>query len=255
VLPPAGWRPPRQCLFIAGVHRSGSTLLCAMLSATGRLGAPDEYFKPAGKGAADDAEIARRLTLPATRGMTANGVAAVKIFANHFRDIAPRCNLDLWYPTLGFVMVQREDKLAQAISWARANQTKQFRAWDRQKAEPRYARDAISASLAKILTLEAEWDFFFARNDIRPVRVTYEGFLADPHRSVRAICELVGEEVPPSLPAIDELGLKVQRDGLTQDWRERYLQEMRGLDRFDALAGFTRDTGSRLGRLVRSLRG
>src|SRR6476620_7222559 len=130
IMPPADWRAPEQCLFVVGVHRSGSTLLCRMIGATGVLGYPDEYFKRRTQGAGPD-EIVARLRLPVEKGMSANGVAAVKVFENHFREVTEHGRIEDWYPRRAFVFVQRLDKLDQAISWARARQTKQYRSFER----------------------------------------------------------------------------------------------------------------------------
>ena len=50
-----------------------------------------------------------------------------------------------------------------------------------------------------------------------------------------------------ALPTIDELGLSVQRDTLNSEWRDRFLEDAGGLDRFDSLSDVIRSDKPRRG--------
>lgn len=129
--------------------RSGSTLLCGLLKATGRAGAPDSYFHNAPANADWTAEWG--LAAPGAMGQAAferaylaaairAGQGGTPLFgARQMHEwLAPLiAMLDRLYPglrsdsarleagfgRLRFLYLRREDKLAQVVSWVRAQQT------------------------------------------------------------------------------------------------------------------------------------
>jgi LPS sulfotransferase NodH len=125
---------PRGYLLCA-TPRSGSNYLCELLASTGRLGTPREYFNATGRRAYDDPaypedpreELARVLTT----GSTTNGVYGVKVHPFQLAPLLDRVDPFAELPRLRAVRIRRLDRLGQALSWARAQQTGQFRAGDR----------------------------------------------------------------------------------------------------------------------------
>ena len=107
---------------ICTVPRSGSNFLCQLLTSTGRLGRPLEWFNgPARRtldhpGYPDDpeAQIAAILDL----GRTANGVYGVKLFPNQFAEVE-HTRWTERLPNLQYIHLRRNDLLASALSWAR----------------------------------------------------------------------------------------------------------------------------------------
>jgi LPS sulfotransferase NodH len=254
IMPPADWRAPEQCLFVVGVHRSGSTLLCRMISATGALGYPDEYFKRRTKETGTE-EVVSRLRLPAENGMSANGVAAVKVFENHFREVTEHCRIEDWYPRRTFVFVQRLDKLDQAVSWARARQTRQYRSFEKGRSEALYSHRMIAKALTQILTIEAEWELYFSRNGINPIRIAYEAFLADPRGQLAEIAGALGKIIPADAGSIEEAGLAIQRDETNAAWKARFVAEVRDPSRLETLSAFRTGGRSAFDRLRKAVFG
>src|SRR5712671_4511989 len=111
--------------------RSGSNLLCQVLSSTDQLGHPLEYFNGPGRRALGlpDYTEEPELQIDAVLrfGATPNGVFAVKLFASHFATFSRRLRWTDLLPNLHFVYFTRDDLLGQAVSWARALQTGQYR--------------------------------------------------------------------------------------------------------------------------------
>jgi LPS sulfotransferase NodH len=111
--------------------RSGSNLLCQVLSSTDQLGYPLEYFNGPGRRALglpdfpDDPKLQIEAVL--RLGATPNGVYAVKLFASQFATFSRRLRWIDLLPNLHFVYLSRDDLLGQAISWVRALQTEQYR--------------------------------------------------------------------------------------------------------------------------------
>ena len=99
-----------------------------------------------------------------------------------------------------FVYLHRDDVLAQAVSWHRAEQTNVWHRTDREKSqqpgpEPRYDFDQIRELVQTIEEHNSAWRAWFASVGTQPHVVRYEDLDADP---VGVACEV-----------LDFLGLKL----------------------------------------------
>src|SRR5882724_11277758 len=116
---------------ICTAPRAGSNWLCQLLTSTGVLGRPLEYFNGIARRQLNDPsypddpgeQVARILTM----GRTPNGVYGLKMFASQFREVAGSVKLSRELPNLRFIVLRRRDVLGQAISWTRSLQTNQWR--------------------------------------------------------------------------------------------------------------------------------
>lgn len=204
--------------------RSGSNLFCQYLSSTDQLGYPLEYFNGSGRRAlglpnfpdAPELQIDAILHL----GATSNGVYAVKLFASQFASFSRRVRWTDLLPNLHFVYLVRDDLLGQAISWARALQSEQYRSTQPVKRIAVYDAELIRSQLMAIVQERAQWEAFFARTGIAPLRITYERFLEDRSNHVGLVADLVDVEIP----VIDQgrIDLVIQRDAVTEEWRQRF---------------------------------
>ncbi|HET9160583.1 MAG TPA: Stf0 family sulfotransferase [Caulobacteraceae bacterium] len=216
---------------ICSEPRSGTTWLTYLLSSTGVLGHPREYFNPTNEAVRDIEGYGpdRMIETVLTRGRTDNGVYAVKVFTDTFDNPAQPWAKTL--PNLSFVHFEREDLLGQAISWAKAVQTGLYLATDEKLGEAHYDQAAITWFLVEGARRQARWRLFFARNGLEPLRLTYSGLTADPVGAVHAVARLVQVEPPSVDPA--KAATKVQRDDVSEAWRQRYQREMGDLARLD----------------------
>ncbi len=218
---------------ICGTPRSGSTLLCQLLASTGVLGLPEEYL--------NQRHPARRWGVPdvASLGRTPNGVYGFSVFPDHLDRIRGSRWLSS-LPGLVFVQLARTDLLGQAISWARAEQTQQWYAWQPAVAAPVYDRAHIDRLLRRLAQDQARWAEFFARNELPVVGLTYDRVVADPSAAVKAVAEALGVTTPVQLdPA--KVAVTVQRDELSSSWRTRFLEESRDLTAFPPRCGRGKD--------------
>jgi LPS sulfotransferase NodH len=229
-------------------HRSGSNFLCDLLASTGELGRPREYFsdKSPYRDIERNPDMLARLLEEAT---TPNGVYGLKLFTHQF-DLTRATRWPERLPNLRFILLDRRDLLGQAISYVRANQTRQYRTSDTPHGEPRYDGKEIARHIARIAESQARWRRYFARNDITPLCMAYEDLAANPQDAVIAVARHIG--IGGGV-AIDEasIRLRVQRDSLSEEWRQRFVAEARDLNRLDHALG---DCRVRLRRLVRDLR-
>ena len=164
---------------VCATERSGSTLLCELLAATGVAGRPEEYFEflsATGRArqpreyfpedadpsilellAPLDAPLAPvphrlRLADALERGTTSNGVFGAKMMWAYLPDFLAHGEPEEQLGPLRWVHVERRDTLAQAISLWRAVQTAQWRAGERDaEVEPVFHGRAIALDLARRL--------------------------------------------------------------------------------------------------------
>jgi trehalose 2-sulfotransferase len=223
--------PLKRSYVVASSFRSGSTLLCSKLWQTGVLGAPWEYlndnfelgdlmrrFK-----ATTPAEYLERLLACRT---SSNGVFGLKAHFQHFEAGLAR------FPTLlerlrkpTFIYINRRDKLAQAVSMAKAFQTK---AWtslvNADRGALRYDKDHIARCLEEIETQRRDWLRWFETNNVTPFVVNYEELIEDCEDIVSDIVELLGvERDPPDevrLPCIEKQG-----DAVNEEWASQFRNE------------------------------
>ena len=207
--------------------RSGSNLLGQYLSSTNLLGHPLEYFNGPGRRALGLPDFPEdpRLQLEAILriGSTPNRVYAVKIFASQLDAVSRSIRWADALPNLRFIYLTRDDLLGQAISWARALQTGQFRSAQPARGAPVYDPDLIRTQLTIIVRERAQWEAYFARTGISPLRVVYESFLEARAAQVQRIAAMM--EVAGALIDESKIDLVPQRDALTEAWRKRFRDE------------------------------
>jgi trehalose 2-sulfotransferase len=230
------WRgePLRSVLF-AAIPRSGSTMLSLLLWRTGVLGAPMEYtnlvnrqrdmlqrLSPGGDLLRYWEEVKAKRTSP-------YGIFSFKAFQTDNRLIGEHCPQILrMIGADDIIFMVRRDKLAQAVSWARAVQTKKWFVHDAETAPAEYSRAGVDAALNWVMDSERAWETVFAQNGLAPIRVFYEDIVDNPHAVVATIlCELGIERGQSSTIFLPDT--VIQRDALNEQWRQRYLSETREL--------------------------
>lgn len=198
----------RWSYLLCGTPRTGSTFLCSLLASTGVAGLPESYFREP-----DRQSWAARFGVPVAAdrsfdypafvagalraGSTANGVFAARIMwgtmhliVDGLRPDTAETDLKVLNEALGPLRVlhlRREDVVAQALSWARAEQTGYWQPGDVPGAEPTIDLDQLDELVSTIHARNAAWDSWFAQQGVRPYPITYEALTADPARMVYRI--------------------------------------------------------------------
>jgi LPS sulfotransferase NodH len=198
---------PNRSYLVAASQRSGTTLLCRALAATGVAGNPDEYFLavddeampgwstwedgPYGQllGSRDRADFLRGVL---QLGTTPNGVFGAKLMWNNVPSALAKLAEVVGYEGLGraealhrllpglcLVHVVRRDRVAQAVSWMRASQDEIWvapRNGEPQppSAEPHYDPALIAGLLGIIERSEHGWRALASDLGVEPLEVTYE---------------------------------------------------------------------------------
>ncbi|QPC87518.1 hypothetical protein GA830_12750 [Mesorhizobium sp. NBSH29] len=219
--------------------RSGSNFLCQHLSASGVLGQPLEYFNWRGRRVFENPaypdDIPGQVEQILSVGATSNGIYAFKIFAHQHDWISGEISWFDALPELRLVLLTRRNVLAQAISWARALQTGQYRASQIAICEPVFDPDLIATQLRAIVVETARWELFFARTGIQPLRLIYEDFVDAPRSAVQAVASFMGVSLPRA--ESEEVGVTIrqQRDYLNREWAERFRTERGNCNTMDQL--------------------
>ena len=247
---------PCQAYIICTSPRSGSTLLCRLLAATGVAGNPNSHFhRPDIESWLRSYELAR-----GDFASERDAVAAVFREAIAFgKGQTDMFGLRLQRGSFGFFMEQtarlypgrandparfeaafgrtrliwlsRESKLDQAISYIKAQQTGLWHKApdgteiERQSAPepPVYDQARIADQIAKFEAMDRAWQDWFARENLRPIRLSYEALAASPHEALRDVLRGLGvEEDKGSDVAIPVAKLA---DGVSRDWAVRFRDE------------------------------
>jgi LPS sulfotransferase NodH len=231
---------PRSYL-VCATQRSGSTLLCELLKATGVAGHPNEFFQELHAtglpdqprqylAGVEDPSVLERLPplehatpeasfdFEAVRraGTTPNGVFGAKVMWSHADDLWARLggrSLEDVFGPLRYVQVVRRDKPAQAVSLWTAIQTQAWRDASAPEREPVYSFAAIRHLVGWLTAGERAWTEWLAGRD--PYVVVYEDFAQAPAATIAA---LSGAAAPA--PA-----LRRQSGSRSREWIERFARE------------------------------
>ncbi|HTZ37367.1 MAG TPA: Stf0 family sulfotransferase [Stellaceae bacterium] len=226
----------RKAYIVASSYRCGSTFLCRNLWQTGLLGSPIEMLNPATamkdlSSRFDAASPADYIAKLIERRTSKNGVFGLKSHFHHFEAFLRQYPglLDALAP-LTFIHIARQDKVAQAVSMAKALQTDQWSSEEEhgKKPEISYDRETIRKCLKDVRRQDRLWRRWFEEHNVTPIEVTYEELTADPARVVRGIVEHLGVQHDEPDP-VDVPSLEKQGDETNEEWVERFRRERRAL--------------------------
>ena len=208
--------PIRDKILVCATGRTGSWLLCRVMINNG-IGLPHEYFNarhigligprcgiPAladGRTLRSDGKARRSYFDALLQRRTVNGVFAAKMHWDQYADYLDNPEGDDLLQNGNFIHLYREDLLAQAVSIHISRQTGR---WELDPSvttppaeKPNYFDvDMIDNQMSSLAELEANWQLFFARNGIRPLRFSYEQLTGDLPGALRTIVDRFGLDAP-----------------------------------------------------------
>jgi LPS sulfotransferase NodH/2-polyprenyl-3-methyl-5-hydroxy-6-metoxy-1,4-benzoquinol methylase len=201
--------PLRLTYVIATTPRSGSTLLSSLLTQTGVLGVPAEYwnFHRRERPVATGTQLAERLEASSPADYltkllacrtTKNGVFGIKLhFSQLQKALLSHPEILEHLAPVKYVYLERGDKVAQAISltklvqggWRIKRDGKQ-----QQPATSDYDQDVIAHYIGQLEQQIEGWSQWFEENGIEPFAVRYEDLAADNDGTVDSIKRFLGVE-------------------------------------------------------------
>lgn len=228
---------PSFAYLLASVPRAGSTFLSHLLWRTGCLGAPLEYlnFEPAGPYgfAAGSPQLQQQLWRSVLRRRCSpNGVFGLKAFPPQLEQLKRR-NPPLLDDVLTTVVprgperrviyLRRRDRLAQAVSYARASISGIWRKeQESSAARPiEYSDEAIEAAERGIAFQEAVWEQMFDELGIEPLTLWHEDVVTHGHAVVRSVADYLGVKIDKG-SAVQVPSVERQSEGDSLAWAERY---------------------------------
>jgi LPS sulfotransferase NodH len=248
--------PGYTAYVICGTPRSGSTLLCEMLAATGISGRPNSYFREqsiahwADRWSIDrangiDSPEFDRLYLPAMleAGTNGTGMFGLRLMWGSAGEAIRRLEringgpADLaaqfetaFGPTL-YIHLSRSDKVAQAVSLVRAEQSGLWHlAADGSvfegTASPQpnvYDGRRLAEVVGELKSDDAAWDDFFTSHGIEPLRLVYETMTPDPHAALATILAVLGRD--PQIAKGVSVRTTKMASSESQEWADRFRQE------------------------------
>lgn len=249
---------PFQAYVICTSPRSGSTLLCRLLRKVGTAGFPGSHFHEPSldewlayygldqtqfRGPKDALAAVFEAALDYGRGKS--NIFGLRLqrrsfdfFADQLRVLYPsRANdtarINAAFGETLFVHLTRDNKLDQAISYIRAQQSGLWHAAPdgteierlSEPKDPKYDAAAISAQLAAFKRMETEWEDWFSKEGLTPIRVTYSELSAAPYATLTSVLDALGldpdpnaEITPPTAKLANEINA---------EWAERFRREQR----------------------------
>lgn len=130
-----------------------------------------------------------------------------------------------------YLHLARRDKVAQAVSRLKAEQTGLWHVAadgserEREKApEPAsYDRERLADLVQELQTHNAAWEHWFTQHAVTPVRISYEELAADPKTVLREILAALGLD-PMIADSVEPATLKMA-DAESLDWTSRFRRE------------------------------
>lgn len=237
---------------ICATPRSGSTLLCDLLAASGVAGQPHSYLRaqdigywanlwsiPGSTGAADPAFNHAYFAAMVRAGAADTGMFGLRLMWESVGEATERLDAafggaadiasgfaQAFGPTL-FIHLSRHDKTAQAVSLVRAGQTGLWHVAadgaERERTAPAqppvFDAGRIARTQDMLAAHDAEWCSFFARRRIDPLRLTFEELAADPRQTVARTLAALGRD--PAIAASIAVRTARMADAVNAEWVAR----------------------------------
>ena len=209
---------------ICTAPRSGSTLLCRLLAATGVAGDPESLFyrpslddwmnrmdvDPGALTGRDLLEVVFQAAIQKGRGETPvfglrQQRPSFEFLCQQLANLHPSATTDLdriertFGPT-HFIHMQRQDKVEQAVSLLRAQQSGLWHVaadgseWERTAPPhaPSYNAEVISEYVRVLDDYDRSWNEWFDREGIEPIRVSYDELSEAPNSTLRRVLDCLG---------------------------------------------------------------
>ena len=242
-----------QSYIICATPRSGTTLLCDLLADTGVAGRPDSFFRlpsigwwaqyldvPVAEWSNEYAFDQSFLTAVLQEGAGETQVFGMRVMWRDFDNLSKR--LGALYPGLSsdsarfqvafgptcFVHLSREDKIAQAVSRIKAEQSGLWHinadGSERERVKPEqapvYDAQVLSEQLSEYERHDAAWVNWFDQQKIQPLHITYEALSNNPQETLALLLSALGLD-PASAETVEPRTAKLA-NGESHEWATRF---------------------------------
>jgi trehalose 2-sulfotransferase len=218
--------PALRFVFLCFTNRCGSNYLAELLASTGALNRAEEVFN--GETITEHVRAQALASLSAyldflCRRLALGGRLLAKIGLEQLVMLTEAGLLDQIGHRAQFLLIERQDKLAQAISLLVAIQTQQWTSrHSRRMGDEALVYDRRILTEQQDLIAQQNFAFyrFFASNGIAPKHIAYEALEAAPEAMVADIGDWLG--VPGLVADPAALPITRQESPIKAAWRARY---------------------------------
>lgn len=219
-----------RTLLICFTNRSGSDFLAHALASTGSVAIAREYLNHP---VVSRRSLSRGISsldeylIDLAAEFTHDGIFSLKTGLSQLYYLARLGFIGDLLPNPEFILIERGDVVAQAISWLRALQSGQWSSGQAVRGtQPRYDFLAIHKRVDDILAENYGFRAFLVRNDCPTHFVRYEELNEHPWRTVQFLADALGFADTQYRPRRVEV--ERQHTSLNREWKARYLAELRG---------------------------
>ncbi len=237
---------------ICATPRSGSTLLCDLLTDTGVAGRPDSFFNfevfdwagyfnlSAANWNKKDEFDRSYLSAVHQYGTNGTSVFGMRLMWENLDSLCKRLNAI--YPNLPsdsarfqsafgtslYLHLTREDKIAQAVSLLKAEQSGLWHVnadgTERERLKsaetPVYDSSELSKYIAELKQHDEAWMRWFDEQDIQPLHISYEALSVEPQVVIATILSSLG--LDPTIAAAVEPRTAKLANSDSREWITRF---------------------------------
>jgi len=228
---PSEFPPGMRFVFLCYTNRCGSNYVAEIIASSG------DYNL-----AGEDLNFDTVLTHSRNQGFTTfqayfthlvkikakAGVFFLKTAPTHIELLGRSGLLDQIVASTNFILVERADKLAQAISFAIAMGTNKYTSRQtatKEAADVIFDKQMITNMLGGLAEAHRQFVLFFGRNGLIPEMLVYERVASQPAEAFAGLSNRLA--IPALKVALDRVRLERQADSTNDAWRRQYLNEDR----------------------------
>jgi len=212
--------------------RSGSNWLGSLTNVTGLLGSCEEWIDARHSGVEPGSvSLDDFISAVLDKASTPNSYFCIKLFPRHLFKVQNAYDRDLITELqrrfdTQLIVLQRRDRLAQAISFARAYQTGAWQSTDNEKRDPDYSFDAICRSYFFVQRSYDFWETYLDLRSLDASKFYYEDMMDDCAPYMDAVRDHAGIQAEAS-DKPSESKLSIQRDTLNDEWRVQFVEDLK----------------------------
>jgi tetratricopeptide (TPR) repeat protein/LPS sulfotransferase NodH/GT2 family glycosyltransferase len=162
-----------------------------------------------------------------------NGVFGLK---SHFYQFKKNLNTSLirkYFRNARYIYITRKNHIAQAVSFAKALQTRKWAFEEKSVAKPVYRFNEVQECLKQIAQEETMWESYFRENHISPLRINYEEFVEHYEKTIKDVLSHIGVKNDLTNVILSPETKKMS-DEINAEWCKRFKKDSTDMQKKDS---------------------